>query len=199
MELDDLKQTWKQTPEKNNLKTNIMELIQHKDYGPVAAMKRVYRKQIILMSIIPFILLATNLMDLRIVLTSVMFWSYFAFCVGIVVFAYYNYRIVRKMEVMDEMVNTNLEHQINLLEKRKKWELAGMRGGLIFFMTLTEVVPYFQHYRMLDLWHSFSPVIRISTYLLLLFLQYFLNKRISQRNLGVHLAYLKNLVKEMQQ
>src|ERR1700716_322071 len=148
MELDDLKQTWKQTPEKNNLKTNIMELIQHKDYGPVAAMKRVYRKQIILMSIIPFILLATNLMDLRIVLTSVMFWSYVAFCLGIVVFAYYNYRIVRKMEVMDEMVNTNLEHQINLLEKRKKWELAGMRGGLIFFMTLTEVVPYFQHYRM---------------------------------------------------
>jgi hypothetical protein len=199
MELDDLKQTWKQTPEKNNLKTDIMELLQHKDYGPVAAMKRVYRKQIILMSIIPFILLATNLMDLRIVLTSVMFWSYVAFCVGIVVFAYYNYRIVRKMEVMDEMVNTNLEHQINLLEKRKKWELAGMRGVLIFFITLTEVVPYFQHYRMLDLWHSFSPVIRISTYLLLLFLQYFLNKRISQRNLGVHLAHLKNLVKEMQQ
>ena len=89
------------------------------------------------------------------------------------------------------------EHEL-LLEKRKKWELMGIRGVLIFFIVLTEVVPYFQHSRMLDLWHSFSPIIRISSYVGLLLLQYLLNKRISERKLGVHLAHLKELVREMQ-
>lgn len=197
MELDDLKQTWKQTSGKNNINTDIMELIQHKGHGPVAAMKRVFKKQITVMAIIPLVLLATNLNDLHIVFTSVMFWCYVGFCIGVILFAYYNYRVVRKMENMDGMVRTNLEQQINLLERRMKLELIGMRGGLLFFIVLAEVIPYFQHYRMLELWHSFSPVIRIMTYVVLLILQYFINRRISQRNLGVHLAHLKKLMNEM--
>src|SRR5450432_3076624 len=104
MELDDLKQTWKHLPIKNNINTDIMELIQHKSHGPVAAMKRVFKKQITVMAILPLVLIATNLNDVRIVFTSVMFWCYVAFCIGIIVFAYYNYRIVTKMENMDGMV-----------------------------------------------------------------------------------------------
>ena len=197
MELDELKQTWKQIPMKNNINTDIMKLIQHESYGPLAAMKRVFKKQIIVMAVIPLVLLATNLNDVHIVFTSVIFWCYVAFCIGIIVFAYYNYRIVSKMENMDGMVRANLEQQINLLESRMKLELIGMRGVLLFFIVLAEVVPYLQHYRLLDLWHSFSPVVRIITYMILLFLQYFMNRRISQRNLGVHLAHLKKLMNEM--
>jgi hypothetical protein len=197
MELDELKQTWKQIPIKNNINTDIMELIQHKSYGPVAAMKRVFKKQITVMAIIPLVLIATNLNDVRLVFTSVMFWSYVVFCIGIIVFAYYNYCIVSKMESMDGMVRANLEQQINLLESRMKLELIGMRGVLLFFIVLAEVVPYLQHYRLLEFWHSFSPFIRIITYVVLLFLQYFINRRIKQRNLGVHLAHLKKLMNEM--
>jgi hypothetical protein len=197
MELDELKQTWKQTGLKNTINTDIMEMIHYKSQGPVAAMKKVFKKQMTAMAFIPLILLVTNLNNILTVFGSALFWSYVAFCIGTVVFAWYNYRIVRKMEVMDSMVRTNLEQQINLLEKRKKWELAGMRGVLLFFIALTEIVPYFQHYRMLDYWHSLSPVIRIGTYAVLLVLQYIFNRRISERNLGRHLAYLKTLVKEM--
>ena len=98
MELDDLKQTWNHTPIKNNLNTNIMELIQRESHGPVSAMKKVFRKQILVMAILPLILIASNLNDVHIVFTSVMFWCYVAFCAGIIVFAYHNYRIVSKME-----------------------------------------------------------------------------------------------------
>jgi hypothetical protein len=127
-----------------------------------------------------------------------MFWSYVAFCIGIILFAFYNYRIVSKMENMDGMVRTNLEQQINLLEKRANLEIVGMRVVLLFFITLTEVLPYFQHYRMLDKWHSLSPFIRFGAYAALLVLQYFLNRRVKQRKVGRHLAYLKELAKEMQ-
>jgi hypothetical protein len=197
MELDDLKKTWQQTPVKN-LNTDIMEILQHKSYGPVAALKRTYRKQIIFMFLLPFILLATNADNVHGVLTSIIYWSYVAFCISIIAFAYYNYRIVSKMEGMDAMVKTNLEQQIQVLEKRTDWQIVGLRGVMLFFIVLVEVVPYLQHYRTLDKWHSLPIAVRFGTYAALIIMQYFLNKRIQQRKVGRHLAYLKELVKEMQ-
>jgi hypothetical protein len=197
MELDDLKETWNQIPVKSNKHIDIMEMIQHKSYGPVAAMKRVFKKQMTVMAIIPLLLVATNLNNPGIVFSSIMFWCYVVFCISVIVFSYYNYRLVRKMENMDRIVKANLEQQIQLLERRKKLELIGMRGVLVFFIILAEVVPYLQHYRMLDLWHSLPPVVRISAYALLLCLQYFTNRMISQRNIGVPLARLKQLMNEI--
>lgn len=198
MELDELKQMWKQTPVEKNLNTDIMNLIQHKTYGPLAALKSTFRKQILLMSIIPFVLLATNINDVDTVLTNVLFWSYVAFCISMIILAYYNYRLASKMEVMDEVVRTNLEQQINLLEKRAKFEIVFLRGVMLFFITLVEVLPYFQHYRMLDKWHSLPLIVRIGAYVGLLSLQYFASRRMKQRRVGRHLVYLKQLVNEMQ-
>jgi hypothetical protein len=150
-----------------------------------------------MMLVLPLVLLLTNLRDINIVLTSVMFWSYVAFCIAMIVFAWYNYRLVRKMEGMDGVVKTNLEQQIDLLEKRAKLEVLVMRGVLLFFIALTEVVPYFQHYRMLAKWHALPLMVRVSAYAGLLMLQYFLNRRIKKIKVGRHLMYLKEVVKEL--
>ena len=198
MELDDLKNTWQQTPPNKNSNTDIMEIIQHKSYGPLAALKRAYRKQIVLMLLLPLFLVMVNSQNIQGVLTSILFWCYVAFCIYIIVFAYYNYQIVSKMENMDAMVKTNLEQQVHLLEKRANWEVSTLRLILLFFIVLVEVVPYLQHYRMLDKWHSLPIAVRFGAYALLLLLQYFLNKRIKQRKVGRHLDYLKELLKEMQ-
>ena len=198
MELDDLKQTWKQTPIHKPLNTDVMELILQKSYGPLAALKGAFRKQILMMSILPVFIFLTNLDDVHKVLTSVMFWSYIAFCIGIIIFSWFNYRIVQKMEGMDAMVKPNLEQQISILETRLKWHVNGVRIVFVFFMVLTEVVPYFQHYQILDKWHSLSPLIRFSAYAGLLLLQYFTIRPVLHRKFGQHLNYLKSLVKEMQ-
>jgi len=198
MELDELKQMWQQTPVRNNVNTDIMELIQHKTYGPIAALKHVFKKQILVMGMLPLLLLATNSQHVQGVLTSVLFWSYVAFCIGMIAFAFYNYRIVSSMERMDGMVKANLEQRINLLEKRANLEVAGIRGVLLLFIALLEIVPYFQHYRMLEKWHSLPLMVRVGFYAAFLLLQYVLNKKIKQRKVGRHLAYLKELVNEMQ-
>lgn len=199
MELDDLKQPWKEA-DKNQKKQNrnIMELIQQKSYGPVAALKRSYRKQIIVMLMLPFILLLTNATDISKPLTSVMYWSYVAFCIGVIIFASFNYRIADKMQNMDGMVKQNLEQQISLLETRMNWTIIGLRIVLLFFVILTEVLPYFQHYRMLDKWHSLSPFIRYGLYAFLFIIQYIFSPKVLNRKFGRHLTYLKELVKEMQ-
>jgi hypothetical protein len=199
MELDELKNAWQQSPIKNKINTDIMELIHHKSYGPIAALKAVFRKQIIFMAIIPFVLVLTNIQDVHVVFTSIMFWSYVAFCIGIIAFAYYNYRIASKMEMQDGLVKSNLEQQIHLLEHRASLEIIMLRCALLFFVALTEIVPYIQHYRTLYLWHSFPFAVRFGAYTALFLLQYFMNRRLKERRIGRHLDYLKKLVSEMQE
>src|SRR5438874_13367205 len=98
MELDDLKKDWNNIPINKNKNKEIMEIIHLKSYGPVAALKREFRKQMLVMLILPVFLLVTNFDDISKALTSVLFWSYVVFCIGVVVFAYRNYQIARKME-----------------------------------------------------------------------------------------------------
>lgn len=177
---------------------NIMKLIENNGYGPLAALKKTFRKQIIAMALIPFLLLATNMQDPQKVFTSFLFWSYVAFCISIILFASYNYRIVKGMQTMDKIVKSNLEQQIALLEKRANIEVMYLRGALIFFAVLIEVLPYFQHYRMLDKWHALPVLVRAGVYTGFFLLQYFLNRRLKERKIGRHLGYLKELVNQMQ-
>jgi hypothetical protein len=198
MELDDLKQTWQESQLTKPSNTNIMELIQHKSYGPLAALKKAFRKQILLMIILPAYVVLTNTDDVDHALKSVMLWAYIAFVLGVIVFTYYNYRIVSKMESMDNLVKTNLEQQVNLLQTRMKWKKTGLMIALLFFILLAETVPYFQHYRMLDKWHSVAPGIRFLSYVSFLILQSFISTWVNERRYGRHLRYLKELANEMQ-
>jgi hypothetical protein len=198
MELEDLKQNWKQSGDQHTAKNqNIMEMIQHKSQGPVAALKSSFRKQMIAMTIVPIAIMATNIQHIEKTFSSVLFWSYIAFCIGVVVFARMNYAIVQKMESMDGRVKTNLEQQVRLLESRLRQNLIGIRIALLFFILLTEVLPYFQDFRMLNTWHSLSPWIRYGAYAALLLLQYFVSRRVSDRKFGRHIAHLKELLQQM--
>ena len=197
MELDDLKRTWQQTNPQKIKNTDIMELIHHKSYGPIAALKRSFKKQMKLLTLIPIFVLLVNVKDWQVTLTSVMFWSYVLFCFGVVVFSYQGYRIVSKMESMDGMVKSNLQKQIAVLETRLHHNMIGVRIALLYFIALTEVLPYFQHYRMLDKWHALSPFIRFGSYAALLLMQYFVSRRHCQYKFGDHIAHLKSLVAEM--
>jgi hypothetical protein len=197
MELDDLKQTWKEKTNQKPTNKNIMEMIQHKSYGPVAALKRSYRKQILVMLLMPFLLLATNLDDISRPLTSVMYWSYVVFCIGMATLAINNYLVANRMQRMDGLLKTNLEQQITLLQTRMKWTIIGLRLALLFFVVLAEVLPYFQYYRMLDKWHSLPMLTRYGVYVGLFIAQYFLNPLLLQYKFGRHLNSLKQLASEL--
>src|SRR6476619_1904339 len=132
MELDDLKETWKKTNIKKT-NTDIMEIIQHKSYGPVSALKREFIKQIRLMAILPIVLILTNSSNVDAVFTSIMFWSYVAMCIVVILFSYYNYRTVSKMG-MDGMIKENLQQQISIVEGRLNWNQKFVRVALVFFI-----------------------------------------------------------------
>lgn len=198
MELDELKQTWQQSQSTKPLNTNVMELIQHKSYGPLAALKKAFLKHIALMMIVPAYVIIVTTDDVQRVFSSVILWYYVVFCLAVIVFSYLNYRMVSKMEVMDTLVKANLEQQVEMLETRMKWKKTGLAIALVIFILLLEIVPYFQNYRMLDKWHSVSPAIRYVCYATFLVFQYFAGTWVNKRRYGRHLEYLKELTNEMQ-
>jgi hypothetical protein len=199
MELDDLKHQWQQANKiKQPKNQDIMELIQQKSHGPVAELKKSFRKQMIAMTVVPIAILATNLQHIDKTLSSALFWFYILFCIGVIVFARLNYTLVKKMESMDGVVKSNLEQQVFLLETRLKQNLIGIRIALLFFIVLTEVLPYFQNFHMLNTWHSLSPFIRFGAYAALFLFQYVISRTVSQRKFGQHIAHLKQLIKQMQ-
>jgi hypothetical protein len=197
MEIDDLKKIWNETQPEKKSTLKIMEIIQSKNGGPLESLKRSYKKQAIVMSVLPGLLLASNFSNLDSVLTSVLFWSYVAFCIGVVIFARMNYNLVAKMQNADTMVKNNLEQQIILLEKRSKLEIIGFRSALVFFIVLLEVLPYFQHYRMLATWNSLDPIIRFGAYFLIAAFQHLMISKVRHRKVGQHLENLKTLASQM--
>jgi hypothetical protein len=199
MELDDLKQTWKQTSNsKQTLKKDIMEFIQQPQYGPVAALKKEFRKQIAAMILATAFIITTTINGIADLRYNFLFWSYMAFCAGVIVFHFINYRIVRRMELMDGDVRSNLQKQINILETRLKWKRIFLPLVALFFFALVEILPAYQHFRMLDKWHALPVMTRIASYAGFLLLQYFANKWVTWKKFGSHLEYLKKLIKELE-
>ena len=97
MELEDLKHQWQQADQIHKPKNkDIMEMIQHESYGPVAALKRSFRKQMIAMTVVPLAIIATNLHQIDKTLSSALFWFYIVFCIGVIIFARLNYSVVKK-------------------------------------------------------------------------------------------------------
>lgn len=197
MELDNLKQTWKESEKlQKPANQNILELIQHKSNGPVAALKKGFRRQMILIPVVVAIII--NNFRYHQIWNDVVFWCYLVFCTALCLFFYFNYRIAGKMESKDGVIKANLEQQVAILQKRMKWHPVGVRIVLLFFIILIEVITRFANEPMIEKWHTVPLVIRLLVYAALFIFQYYGSRFKSQRKYGRHLSYLKELLQEMQ-
>jgi hypothetical protein len=199
MELDELKESWKKTGTNDKKsKLNIMELIQHPSYGPVATLKREYRKLIILLVVMPLCLLLTNAQDITKPLTSILFWFYTLFCFGMIYYFTRNLKLLDKISRMDNPVKENIQQQVSILENRLRIQMKLKVYIFLIFILLVEVVPYIQDYRMLNTWHNLPILIRLGSYSALILLQHFLSRAVLQKKFGQHISYLKEMLKEME-
>ena len=194
MELDDFKNAWKQDKLTQKQTPDIMELIHQKSKGPLALLKHAFRRQMMVVAIMMMAVTITNARNLESFSGYVMYFSFVAFCVAVILAFYLNYRRTGKMERMDKTVRNNLEEYITQLEQRLKWQYVGVRIVVLLFMVLVEVLPLFYHGRMLDKWHSVSPFIRFPAYAIYFLIVYVVGRRVKQRKFGQHLDHLKLLL-----
>ncbi|GAB3162947.1 hypothetical protein [Telluribacter humicola] len=197
MELDDFKQAWKQEDHKQTTTPDIMELIQQKSKGPIASLQAAFRKQMIAVTALMSAVTITQVKNIESVSSHLLFWTYIGFCLSMIGALYLNYRLTHKMESMDGAVKNNLEQYVTMMEKRLQWQAVGARIIIIFFILLLEVIPLFQHVRMLSTWHALPPVVRFASYAAYLVFQYYLSRALAQKKFGRHLDHLRNLLNEM--
>lgn len=197
MELDDLKKTWKQENQKQTKTPDIMELIHQKSKGPIASLKNSFRKQMIVVTALMSMVIATQAGNLDSTSSNLLFWTFIGFCLAMILTFYMNYRQTGKMEAMDEKVKNNLMKYVNMMEQRLRWQNIGARVVILFLILLLEIIPLYQHVRMLDTWNSLSPLIRFSSYAAYLVFQYYISRSVTRRKFGKHLDHLKSLLKEV--
>ena len=197
MELDDLKKTWKQENQKQTKTPDIMELIHQKSRGPIASLKNSFRKQMIVVTALMSMVIATQAGNLDSTSSNLLFWTFIGFCLAMILTFYMNYRQTGKMEAMDEKVKNNLMKYVNMMEQRLRWQNIGARVVILFLILLLEIIPLYQHVRMLDTWNSLSPLIRFSSYAAYLVFQYYISRSVTRRKFGKHLDHLKHLLKEV--
>lgn len=197
MELNDLKQTWKQASATQHQNQNIMEMIRKKSSGPVAALKHSFRKQVQLVLILMIAIALSNSRNLDNAAANILFWTYIAFCLCLMIFFYFNYRRTTALENMDGDLRSYIENYVNSMERRINGQYVAVRFVGLLFVLLLEILPYYSHSRMLDKWHALSPVIRFSLYAAFFILQYVAGNRFRERKFGTHLSRLKQVLKDL--
>jgi len=197
MELDDLKQAWQQADRQPAASPDVSELIHQKSRGSIALLRKAFRKQMLAVCALMAFFIATQARNVGSVSSHILFWTFLAFCGAMIGMLLWNYRLTHKMASMDARVVQNLEQHIALMEQRLRWQSIGARVVILFFILLLEVIPLYQHVRMLDTWHHLSPWIRFAAYAAYLAFQYVLSRTIAQRRFGRHLSHLKNLLNEI--
>src|SRR5829696_2882098 len=197
MELDDFKKTWKQEENKELKTPDIMELIHQKSRGPISSLKHSFRRQMRLITVLMITITVINGRNIQSIPGYILLCTYVAFCLVMILAYYLNYRMTNRMESMDGRVKSNLENYVAQLEKRLRWQSIFPKLVALVFIILLEVLPLYQHARMIDRWHSVSPLIRFSIYGSYMVLLFFTNRKVMQRKFGQHLSHLKELLREM--
>ena len=190
MELDQLKQRWHQAD--NNTTPNFRNIFNRRDQGPIASLKRNFRRQIIVLALV-FFLFARQLHD-RVLYENVFFMWYACCALLLCAFFYINLQLVRRLENTDNNMIAYIKNEVALLEKRMQWQRWFVRFTIAALIVLLEVLPYFSDERMLQKWHNVSLIIRIAVYAALLLFQYFVKNMIAHRRYGQHIERLKEIL-----
>jgi hypothetical protein len=197
MELDELKDRWMKSNEKMEVPVrDILNLIQNETDGPVARLKKRFRKGMILIPFIGFLAIS-KLVNKHDFIYEAIAWFVVAFCVVIMTYFYINYRLVSKMQSMEADVKTNLLKQVSFLEQGLKWRLRIMRGFVVLFIIMLEWLMYFYPDQNFDSWHGKAVWIRILVYAGWFIFFFFLTKFATDHRYKRHIKRLRGLVEEI--
>ena len=193
MELDQFKQKWRQANANNNPpERDLKSIFNRGRRGPVAALKRNFRRRIVVLVLV-CVLFLHEFRD-RDLFNNVFFLWFVVMAFCLAVLFYLNLRVVKDLEKTDEPVAAHIQSQVDLMEKRIGWYRMFTRVAFIVLIILLETLPYFSGERMLQKWHSVAPLIRVAAYAALLLFQYYAGRMLARKRYGQYLERLQNIL-----
>ncbi|ANI87906.1 hypothetical protein A9P82_00360 [Arachidicoccus ginsenosidimutans] len=202
MELDDLKQAWQQqTPEDIDVRNNknIIDMIKYKRYGPVASIRSIFGRAFWLAPIMAGIIIFMIVnKDTR---NDILMWSLILILVPILIFYFYWYKKLGKIQHDENPIKGTLENNVIRLEKGLK--ILYFSTNLLAFLLLICIMelPIFLNHKTsgYNWWRQNVPVyLRCLAYLAFGVYAYFSSKKTQYRFFGQHIDYLKELLRKME-
>jgi hypothetical protein len=75
-----------------------------------------------------------------------------------------------------------------------RYKLIVLPLVLLVMVILTEILPFYQHFRMLDKWHALPDLLRFGIYAAFFILQYFASRLVNKRKFGRHISQMRELL-----
>ncbi len=194
MELDDMKQTWKNTDESFKPQAyQLTELLKSKMNTPLDNLKKKYRNQLILLPIAVVILLVTLILKPELHYNLLIWMGIFTLLL-ITFNEYRNYNIVSKMQEVNGSLKQNLENYLKILEENSKAYLIAASVYLLFFIIVLEITMCYDQHQVYEGLHQINVGLRIVIYATAFILQPFISRYFFNIQYGQYIKHLRNLL-----
>lgn len=195
MELEDLKQNWKNSADQQVTPVyDLNTLLAKKADDPLSLLKMKYVKQLILLPAAAIVLLVSNLANPSMEQNPVI-WIAIGLLLLLTVNYYYNYRVVVKMQhSAKESVKNSLETNLLTLRKNGKLHLQMTRLLLIVVIAALEIALYKHVLPVYQDWATVSVPLRITAYAVAAAIQTFLSKYFFKLHFGQYFNRLQELL-----
>jgi phosphoglycerol transferase MdoB-like AlkP superfamily enzyme len=198
MELEDLKNTWKQGPKKEQKTTNIMEMIHQRSRGPLASLKKQFKRGLIFTPILILLLIVESVTIVDSIPGRILVLLVIIAIVAALPGMYYNYQLISKMEATPMPVIENLKEYIGILERRIRKGFVVQMLFTLLLIVLVEVLPLFYHDSQdLNQLHAHHPLVRFAIYIFGAGYLYFICRWSYRRNFARKIKPLKELLDTM--
>ena len=199
MELEDLKKSWQVFGE--NIappKKEIAELIRSGSEQPLEKLKARFRKGMLLMPLVAAVVIIqfSHKKDFA---SQFLVWYLVCFSAVMLVYFSVNYRLVTKMQSNEGDVLSNLVRQTKLLTRLLQLRLLLMRGAMILFCVLSELLIYFRNGKGFESWQAHSITYRLSVYTLIFVLFFFFTRIAINHRYRKNILRLQSLIKEAEE
>ena len=200
MELDDLKELWKESNNSSllNNEEDLRQILSHRSRSPIAIMKRNLKLEVLFVILFySFIIwLISNQVDSNILYFDILLLilAGMLFCI----YAFYKYKLLYKMESVACEVKSNLNLQLNSLEKLVKLYFKVGNIGVVLVYLIAGAISYIEaegdkvHFpQVLEL------IIFLSIGVILAIINYYSSRWYIFKLYGKHIQKLKNIIYEM--
>ena len=200
MELDDLKELWKESNNSSllNNKEDLRQILSHRSRSPIAIMKRNLKLEVLFVILFySFIIwLISNQVDSNILYFDILLLilAGMLFCI----YAFYKYKLLYKMESVACEVKSNLNLQLNSLEKLVKLYFKVGNIGVVFVYLIAGAISYLEAKDdKVQFPHALELIIFFSIGLIIAIINYYISRWYIFNLYGKHIQKLKNILYEM--
>lgn len=197
MELDDLKQDWNKSGEQYKAPAiDLNILLAKQTAGPLATLKAKYRLQAILLPLAAGVL-GFSMMQHAILRQNAFIWFIVPVMLMLALMYYRDYSVIVKIEETNaESLKSSMQERIALLQRNGKQQLYLTRVILLVLISILEATMYLQEVPDFLTWQSIALPLRLTVYVLVIFIQPYISKYFFNLSFGQYINRLQGLLNQ---